>query len=301
MFKASTCQLFLVAALAAISSGCRYDAINDTTDVVDDIINGDARRAAKKCAYPLRINLSPLIPDIQSEKEFIRWFPVVFDSKARCDLLQVKTEEDSRFGHHWQGECFGRGDLWRKYGSDQLEVVNIVSPSLFDLWQREYRKSLLTLSPKYRKGCVWDAYYFISEDGAYFGRVDSLGQAWTHPNDINRKDCYDIGPGDADYVEWTEPGVKVSTQFQILLFKKGQRTNDEPVRTFYYDSKDDPMFANRGAGEIVSQRNDFSFFDISGDRIDITYEMSLTFGGQSGRETDLRLKKTVWPPPNAGK
>ena len=283
--KLSTCFLLSLIPFAAIVVGCRYDCTSPDGDVVDYIIRGDARRAAKKCIYPLRINLSPLISDISDEADFVRRFPIVFDKEARRKLAELKKERGWGF-QNWQGGCFGNGELWREYDGDRLSVVNLTSATLFDYWQKKFRRSLLTLAPKYRQGCVWDAYYFISEDDAYFGRVDSLGEPWTRPG---------VKP-----LNGIEPGVKVSDRFRIMLFKRGQKTNDEPYRVFYYDAKDDPKFAGRHAGEISSPKGGFSF-GYNTVRNEEMPEMDLTFDIKPGKELFLRLKKCTWPPPNAGK
>ena len=108
--KLSTCFLLSLIPLAAIVVGCRYDCTSPDGDVVDYIIRGDARRAAKKCIYPLRINLSPLISDISDEADFVRRFPIVFDKEARRKLAELKKERGWGF-QNWQGGCFGNGEL----------------------------------------------------------------------------------------------------------------------------------------------------------------------------------------------
>lgn len=284
--KLSMLKFFLPStiALIAIVAGCRYECLSSGQDVVDYIIQGNARLAAKKCVYPLRINLSPLIPAIQDEKDFVRRFPVVFDTQARRKLAELKKTEGGWNFQNWQGGMFGNGELWREYDGKRLTVINLISPTLFDLWQKEFRKSLLSLAPKYRDSCAWDAYYFMSEDGAFFGRVDSLGQPWTRP--------------DTKPLNGIEPGVKVSDRFRIMLFKRGQRTTDEPYRVFYYDAKDDPKYANKHAGEIVSTKGGFSFgYNTIGN--DETPEMDLSYDENTGKETFIRLKSCPWPPPNA--
>ena len=54
-------QLLIIGVVTSIA-GCRYEAVDANADVVDYIIRGDARGAAKCCSFPLDLNrVSPLI------------------------------------------------------------------------------------------------------------------------------------------------------------------------------------------------------------------------------------------------
>ena len=174
-------QLLIIGVVTSIA-GCRYEAVDANADVVDYIIRGDARGAAKCCSFPLDLNrVSPLI-SIDNEKDFIRLFSIVFDKATRLEIAEKKkgAENNGWDFHNWQGESFVGGLLWRGYYGDdhRLSRINIFSESLFDLWKEEYENDLATLASKYRTGCTWVAYYFVSEDGEYFGRVDSTGHPW---------------------------------------------------------------------------------------------------------------------------
>ena len=59
----SKCATILMAMLSiVVLAGCRYEAVDTNADVVDYIIRGDARGAAKCCSFPLDLNrVSPLI------------------------------------------------------------------------------------------------------------------------------------------------------------------------------------------------------------------------------------------------
>ncbi len=150
-------------------------------------------------------------------------------------------------------------------------------------WKGEFRKDLMTLAPQYRDDCVWPAFYFVSEDEEYFGRVDALGEenAWTIEDSVG-----------------VHAGTKVSERFRVMLFRRGQNTSDTPWKVFNYDAKDDPKYRGRYAGEIESEKEDFVFskFTVGNDE---TSEMLLEYGMRTGKETALRLKHTAWPPPNA--
>ena len=82
-------QLLIIGVVTSIA-GCRYEAVDANADVVDYIIRGDARGAAKCCSFPLDLNrVSPLI-SIDNEKDFIRLFPIVFDKATRLEIAEKK-------------------------------------------------------------------------------------------------------------------------------------------------------------------------------------------------------------------
>lgn len=266
--------------------------------VVDYIIQGEARLTAKKCVYPLPI---PLISDIRDEADFVRRFPIVFDEAVRRKLAKLKSEEGWDFNIWGGGErcsCFGRGELWFEHEGDRLTSIALTSAPLFDYWQKQYHESLLTLAPKYRQGCFWEAYYFISEDGAYFGRVDSLGTPWRRPGIKYLDDIINVTENPPNFS--LEPGCKVDDRFRVMLFKRRQKTTDEPYRVFYCDAEEDLECGNCYAGEISSIKDGFSFYyhdELRRNKGEP--EMELTFNVTPGKEIALRLKQCAWPPPNA--
>lgn len=281
----SKCATILMAMLSIVFlAGCRYEAVDANADVVDYIIRGDARGAAKCCSFPLDLNrVSPLI-SIDNEKDFIRLFPIVFDKATRLEIAEKKkgAENNGWDFHNWQGESFVGGLLWRGYYGDdhRLSCINIFSESLFDLWKKEYKKDLATLASKYRTGCTWVAYYFVSEDGEYFGRVDSTGHPWKRDD---RGAC-----------------TKVSDRYRVLLFKRGQRTDDEPWKVFNYDGnrkgEDDKGWAFAYAIHSATEDFKFDYFHVRNEEM---AEMYLEFGEKTGSGTVLRLERSSWPPPNA--
>ena len=275
-----------VVALIAIVVGCRYDCLTPGQDVVDYIIQGNARLAAKHFSFPTTLNPVGPVIRIETERDFVKWFPVIFDKEARRELAEKKriTKNGGWDFQNWQGESFSGGLLWRGCWDEDRKVhcINIFSASLFDKWEAAYKKDLMTLAPKYRRGCTWAAYYFVSEDSAYFGRVDSMSRPWKR-ND--REDC-----------------TKVGDKFRVMLFRRGQRTSDEPWKVFNYDGKrkgeDESERDWTFADGIHSVNEDFKF-DYYRVRHEEMAEMYLEFGGKSGKETVLRLKSSDWPPPNA--
>lgn len=275
-----------VVALIAIVVGCRYDCQTPGQDVVDYIIQGNARLAAKHFSFPTTLNPVGPVIRIETERDFVKWFPVIFDKEARRELAEKKriTKNGGWDFQNWQGESFSGGLLWRGCWDEDRKVhcINIFSASLFDKWEAAYKKDLMTLAPKYRRGCTWAAYYFVSEDSAYFGRVDSMSRPWKR-ND--REDC-----------------TKVGDKFRVMLFRRGQRTSDEPWKVFNYDGKrkgeDESERDWTFADGIHSVNEDFKF-DYYRVRHEEMAEMYLEFGGKSGKETVLRLKSSDWPPPNA--
>jgi hypothetical protein len=273
-------------ALIAIVVGCRYDCQTPGQDVVDYIIQGNARLATKHFSFPTTLNPIWPVIRIETERDFVKWFPVIFDKEARRELAEKKriTKNGGWDFQNWQGESFSGGLLWRGCWDEDRKVhcINIFSASLFDKWEAAYKKDLMTLAPKYRRGCTWAAYYFVSEDSAYFGRVDSMSRPWKR-ND--REDC-----------------TKVGDKFRVMLFRRGQRTSDEPWKVFNYDGKrkgeDESERDWTFADGIHSVNEDFKF-DYYCVRHEEMAEMYLEFGGKSGKETVLRLKSSDWPPPNA--
>lgn len=278
--------LGFIAALVTgiIAAGCVGDG-GANYDVGDLIIRGKAQEAAELCNYPLRINITPS-PEIQNKEDFIKWFPVVFDKESREELRKLRDAGNGWSDYTWRGCSFGNGLLWCDYfppisGIMQLFVLNLVSPSLFKWWEMEFQKGLMTLSPEYREDCVWPAYYFMSEDEEYFGRVDALGEenAWT-----NDGSNYSFS--------------KISNRFRVMLFRRGQKTSDDPWMVFNYDAKDDPKFNKRYASEIECEKEDFVFSKFTYGN-DETPEMMLEYGKRTGMEAAIRLKHCTWPPPNA--
>lgn len=264
------CLLFFCAA-------CRYAPQEQSSDFAEFVINGDARRASRYCDYPLRVNVGPLAPKIRNEVDFLKWFPILFDTKARQYLARVRKENGGWNFHNWQGEMFGNGQLWRSYETKRVVVVNEISDSLFAWWQKQYQKDLATLAPEYRKGCVWSACYFRSTDGACFGRVDSLGEPWTTAHGVG-----------------TSAGCRVSSKFRILLFKRGQAKSDRPWRVFMYDAKDDTKYGNRSYGEIVSEKNRFAFWESATTQFPADY--GLEYEDENGKKVVLELNACDWPP-----
>lgn len=281
------CLFFTVMITLAGIIGCRYDTIKGNADVVDCIIRGDAKAAAKLCSYPIINRARPVI-SIDDERDFIRLFPIVFDKMARKELAEKKkgAKNNGWDFNNWQGESFVGGLLWREYYGDdrKLFCINLFSQSLFDLWEKAYKKDLATLAQKYRAGCAWAAYYFVSEDETFFGRVDSMGHPWERDN---RDAC-----------------TRDSDKFRVMLFRRGQKTSDEPWKLFCYNGnrkgEDEDGRGWAFADGIHSQNEDFKFdhFRIRNEEM---AEMYLDFGGKKGAETSLRLKRSQWPPQNAAR
>lgn len=261
------------------SVGVRFQSQDDTGDFAEFVINGDAEQAARCCYYPLRVNIGPLVPKIRNELEFVKWFPIVFDMKARKQLKGCMDDGNGWNFHNWQGEMFGNGQLWRDYDTKKIIAVNIISESLFSWWQKAYRKDLATLASEYREGCVWPACYFKSTDGAYFGRMDSLGEPWTIVK----------GAG-------TSAGCRVSSKFRIMLFKRGQSVSDRPWRVFVWDEKDDPEYGSVPYDEIFSEKYKFSFW--RSDTTQFPADYGLEYHDEKDKKVVLEVDACDWPPYN---
>lgn len=256
--------------------------LRPTGDVADYIARGDAHMTAWRCDYPLRVNgVYPVFPSLRNMGEMTMWFSLIFDEEERKSLAKIRNADLKTRGwgfHNWRGEMFGNGSLWRGYENKQLFAVNDVSKSLYDFWKRAYRRDLQTLAPQFRTDCRRAAYYFVSEDRSYFGRVDIMGELWT-------VDCV-YGPAHCK-------------QARIMLFKSGQRSSDVPWKVFNYDSKYDKEHPDgTSVGDFSSEEGDFEFSDNTlGCAAPDCPDMSLSFGAKTGHETFLRLEQSdVWPP-----
>ena len=250
-----------------------------TVDIVEFIIKGDAVAASKLCEYPVGVCPRPLAPEIEDEKAFIKWFPVIFDTDVRKRLETARAE-----GNGWRDyapgnaeEFFHSGDLFRNYYTKKLNAITVISAPLLRWWQAAYRRDLATLAPKYRSGCGWPLYYLVSEDWAYFARVDSLDEPWTLHN----------------------AGDRSGNKYRVMLFRRGQNTSDNPYRIFNYNASDEHThWGNRPSCEgFESELNDFEFSATY--TTQVPGEFLLTFDSRSGNGTTLYLNPCDWPPPNA--
>lgn len=265
--RALCCLLFFCA-------GCRYALQEErSNDFAELVIKGDAKQAARYCDYPLRVNIGALAPKIRNEAEFVKWFPILFDTKARELLAHARKESGGWNFHNWRGEMFGDGQLWRDFESKKGTTVNEISDSLFAWWKTQYQNDLATLAPEYRKGCVWSACYFRSTDGTCYGRVDSLGEPWTIEKGV---------------------GARVSDKFRILLFKRGEKTSGRPWRVFVYDAKEDKDYSGRYYGDIESKKNKFMFWESQTTQFSADY--GLAYIDENGRKIVLELDACDWPP-----
>lgn len=163
------------------------------------IVDGDAATVADFVSYPLK-RPAP-IPPIKNKKEFIAYFPILFDKTFRKEMRDGTFEDDwDEVG--WRGVMYGNGEFWvdgTLYEGGKIYAVNYNSKA-----EHELRIKLMDEDKKTLHKSLWDDEFtpvssFETLDGKIAGRIDDID----------------------------------GEKFRIALYEKPVHAGDKPKEVFY--------------------------------------------------------------------
>ena len=162
------------------------------------IEKGDAATVAEQVSYPLK-RPTP-IPSIKNKKEFIAYFPILFDDEFRQEMRNSTFSEDwKEVG--WRGVMYSNGEFWvdgtLKEGG-LIYSVNYSSSAELALQMKLIEEEKRTLHKSLLDVDYVPVSCFETMDGKTVGRIDELER----------------------------------NQFRIALFTKPVHSGDEPSEVF---------------------------------------------------------------------
>ena len=163
------------------------------------IVDGDAATVADFVQYPLK-RPTP-IPAIENKKEFIAYFPILFDKKFR-EKMRDGTFEDDWDEVGWRGVTYDNGDFW--VNGTFLKGGHIYAVDYTSQAERKLQLKLMDEDKKTLHESLWDDDFtpvssFETLDGKIAGRID----------DIHGK------------------------EYRIALYEKPVHAGDKPKEVFY--------------------------------------------------------------------
>lgn len=222
--------------------------------ILRSIANGDKRRLASLCIYP--ISRKYPLHDIENAGQMEAYFDVMFDKPFRNRVAGF-LDKDSFDMMGWRGDCIGNGEMWIY---DSLYAVNYSSPEERRLLKTQVRMEMESLDNDLR-GNEWQPY------SCY-------------------KDC-----SDTSIIRIDVKG-KDRTVYRLAGYVKGQKSYDKPAVLMYGTVSFNGSMNYRFHEFANNQGDTISFGDIIYDaNADSTIEMKWKHGRM---EEHHWIKKCYW-------
>lgn len=131
-------------------------------------MNGDKKRFASLCLYPIKRNYP--LHEIENAQQMEAYFDTMFDMSYRKML--AKETADDKENHGWRGFAIGKGTVWIY---DSVYAVSYYSAKERRELDRLAKKEMETLNPKMR-GKGWKPYACYKDiTGKNYVRIDVKG------------------------------------------------------------------------------------------------------------------------------
>jgi hypothetical protein len=99
--------------------------IKQLNKIINLIKTDNAHALAELVSYPLK-RPNP-IPDINTKKEFIAYYPILFDTQFKQKLIDTKFTPSNNTKYHNSAFGIFNGDMWL-YKNGKIECINHISP-----------------------------------------------------------------------------------------------------------------------------------------------------------------------------
>ena len=141
---------------------------------VNALADGDAKALAEHVQLPFERRYP--IPSIKTMDEFVAAIPSLLGEDAVRQLSESSVFRDwSQMGSN--GYMHDSVGIWVTDDSPvQLESITELTPAEAALWEECARREIASLHPSLREGVSRPILSFVTEDGAFRGRIDLLGE-----------------------------------------------------------------------------------------------------------------------------
>lgn len=141
---------------------------------VNALADGDARALAEHVQLPFERRYP--IPKIKTMDEFVAAIPSLLGDDAVKQLSESSAFCDwSQMGSH--GYMHDTVGIWVTDDTPvRLESITGLTPTETALWEDYAKREIASLHPSLREGVSRPILSFVTEDGAFRGRIDLLGE-----------------------------------------------------------------------------------------------------------------------------
>lgn len=189
---------------------------NNITAIMKSIAEGDARKLASLCSFPLERKYP--LHDIVNSSDLIRRFNQVFDHDFRNRMKKSKPSDWHSYG--WRGYCYGdSSELWVY---DSLTIINYYSPQEKKLYGQLVKKEMNSLHASL-KGNGWYPYLCYKDitDGSVI-RIDIRSR-----KEMKGKKFHKDGVA-LRYPQLQAFKIRGDEEFRLSIYPKGTALNGKP-------------------------------------------------------------------------
>lgn len=140
---------------------------------VKALVNGDAKALAEHVQLPFERRYP--IPKIKTMEEFVAAIPSLLGEDAVKRLSESSAFRDwGQMGGSYEHDTVG---IWVTDDTPtRLESITELTPAEAALWEECAKREIAMLHPSLREGVARPILSFVTEDGAFRGRIDLLGE-----------------------------------------------------------------------------------------------------------------------------
>ena len=140
---------------------------------VNALVDGDAKALAEHVQLPFERRYP--IPKIKTMEEFVAAIPSLLGEDAVRRLSQSSAFRDwGQVGGSYEHDSVG---IWVTDDTPTcLESITELTPAETALWEECVKREIARLHPSLREGVARPILRFVTEDGAFRGRIDLMGE-----------------------------------------------------------------------------------------------------------------------------
>ena len=189
---------------------------NNIIPIMKSIAEGDARKLASLCSFPLERKYP--LHDIVNSSDLIRRFNQVFDNDFRSKMKKSKPSDWHSYG--WRGYYYGEEYLLWVY--DSLYVIDYYSPQEMNLYEQLVKKEMGSLHESMR-GQGWHPFACFKDktDGSII-RVDIKARK------TKKKENFHIDPVALTYPQLQPFKLRGDEEFRLAIYPKGTNLEGKP-------------------------------------------------------------------------
>ncbi len=194
----------------------KYDPrMADLKKIIGLIKKNDAWALAKEVHYPL--HMPNPIPDIKTKKDFIAYYPLLFDKEFKQKLINTKFDHSNTI-NRMSGFGIFNGDMWLDHFNGKIICINNRSPEALAL----ITKLTKEIQQKMNKSVQpWKVNLYVCETDKYLFRIDSL------VNDLR-------------YISWNKP-KSIADKPDLVLLHGMKVYEGGSMATPFYSFKDNDL------------------------------------------------------------
>lgn len=189
---------------------------SNITAIMKSIAEGDARKLASLCSFPLERKYP--LHDIVNSSDLRRRFNQVFDNDFRDRMKKSKPSDWHSYG--WRGYHYGEDYLLWVY--DSLYVIDYYSPQEKNLYEQLVKKEMGSLHESMR-GQGWHPFACFKDktDGSII-RVDIKDRK------TKRKENFHVDPVALTYPQLQPFKLRGDEEFRLAIYPKGSNLGGKP-------------------------------------------------------------------------